>query len=109
MNGCSFLMNTSIEMFQFLGATALSAFSVDSCCRSSRPEVFCKRGVLRNFAKFTGKHLCQSIYFNKEALAQLFSFDFSKFLNTFSYRTSPVAASAADDTAYQILTQSKDV
>ena len=26
--------------------------------RSSRPEVFCKKGVLRNFAKFAGKHLC---------------------------------------------------
>ena len=26
--------------------------------RGSRPEVFCKKGVLRNFAKFTGKHLC---------------------------------------------------
>ena len=25
--------------------------------RSSRPEVFCKNGVLRNFGKFTGKHL----------------------------------------------------
>ena len=23
--------------------------------RSSRPEVFCNEGVLRNFAKFTGK------------------------------------------------------
>ena len=33
--------------------------------RSSRPEVFCKRGVLRNFAKFTGKHLRQSLFFNK--------------------------------------------
>ena len=29
--------------------------------RSSRPEVFCKKGVLKNFAKFTGKHLCQSL------------------------------------------------
>ena len=27
--------------------------------RGIRPEVFCKKGVLRNFAKFTGKHLCQ--------------------------------------------------
>ena len=27
--------------------------------RSSRPDVFCKKGVFRNFAKFTGKHLCQ--------------------------------------------------
>ena len=26
--------------------------------RSSRSEVFCKEGVLRNFAKFTGKYLC---------------------------------------------------
>ena len=24
--------------------------------RSSRPEVFCKKGALRNFPKFTGKH-----------------------------------------------------
>ena len=33
--------------------------------RSSRPEVLCERGVLENFAKFTGKHLCQSLFFNK--------------------------------------------
>ena len=35
--------------------------------RSSHPEVFCKKGVLRNFAKFTKKHLCQSLFFNKVA------------------------------------------
>ena len=35
--------------------------------RSSRPEVFCKTGVLKNFAKLTGKHLCQSLSFNKVA------------------------------------------
>ena len=29
--------------------------------------MFCKKGVLRNFAKFTGKHLCQSLSFNKVA------------------------------------------
>ena len=55
--------------------------------RSSRPEVFYKKGVLKNFAKFTGKHLCQ-------ALAQMFScefFEISK--NTFSYRAPPVAVS----------------
>ena len=34
---------------------------------SSRPEVFCKKGVLRNFAKFTGKYLCQRLFFNKVA------------------------------------------
>ena len=35
--------------------------------RSSSLEVFCKKGVLRNFIKFTGKQLCQSLFFNKIA------------------------------------------
>ena len=35
--------------------------------RSSRPGVFCKKGVLRNFSKFTGKHLCRSPFFNEVA------------------------------------------
>ena len=30
--------------------------------RSSRPEMFCKIGALKNFAKFTGKHLCQILF-----------------------------------------------
>ena len=29
--------------------------------------MFCKKGVLGNFAKFTGKHLRQSLIFNKLA------------------------------------------
>ena len=35
--------------------------------RSSRPEVFCIKVVFRNFAKFTGKHLCQRLFLNKVA------------------------------------------
>ena len=35
--------------------------------RSSHPEMFCEKDVLRNFAKFTGKHLCQSLFFDKVA------------------------------------------
>ena len=31
--------------------------------RSSLPEMFCKKGVLRNFAKFTGKYLFQYLFF----------------------------------------------
>ena len=80
--------------------------------RRSRPEVFCKKGVLRNLANSTGKHLCQSLYFNKvaglspqaynvikiETLAQVFFSEFCQISkNTFSHRTPPVAASA---TAY---------
>ena len=65
-------------------------------------EVFCKKGVLRNFAKFTGKHPCQRLFFNKLAglgvligiLAQVFCCEFCKISkNAFSYRTTPVAAS----------------
>ena len=57
--------------------------------RSSRPEVFCKKGVLRNCAKFTGKHLCQSLFFNRPRPATLlkqrlwhscFPVNFAKFL-----------------------------
>ena len=40
---------------------------ISSSNRSSRPEVFCKKRVLRNLAKFTGKHLCQRLFFNKVA------------------------------------------
>ena len=73
--------------------------------RSSRPEVFWKKGVLRYFAKFTGKHLYQSLFINKvagltcnfikkESLAQVFSCEFCKISkNTFFYRTPQVAAS----------------
>ena len=34
-------------------------------CRSSRPEVFCKKGVLKNLTKFTEKHLCHGLFLNK--------------------------------------------
>ena len=79
--------------------------------RSSRPEVFCKKGVLRSFAKFEGKHLHQSPglacnFIEKEALAQacnfikketlvhVFSCEFCEISkNTFYYRTPLVAAS----------------
>ena len=43
------------------------------------------KDVLRNFAKFTGKHLCQSLNFiKKETLAQVFSSEFCEISkNTF--------------------------
>ena len=46
------------------------------------------KGVLKNFTKFTGKHLCQSVFFNKETLLKkrlwhrYFPVDFVKFLRT---------------------------
>ena len=35
--------------------------------RSNHKRCSIRRGVLKNFAKFTGKHLCQSLFFNKVA------------------------------------------
>ena len=35
--------------------------------RSSHRKCSVKKGVLRNFGKFTGKYLCQSLFFNKVA------------------------------------------
>ena len=35
--------------------------------RKQPPKVFCKKGVLKIFAKFTGKHRYQSLFFNKVA------------------------------------------
>ena len=35
--------------------------------RSSHQRCSVKKGVLRNLAKFTGKHLCQSLFFNEVA------------------------------------------
>ena len=35
--------------------------------------VFCKNDVLNNFSRFTGEHLCHSIFFKKETLALVFA------------------------------------
>ena len=54
----------------------------------------CSVGVLKNFVKFTGRHLCQSLFFNKvaikkETLAQVFSCEFCDIKDYLFYRTSP--------------------
>ena len=40
---------------------------VTLCFQKQPPELFYKKSVLRNFTQFTGKHLCQSLSFNKVA------------------------------------------
>ena len=71
--------------------------------RSSRQEVFCKKGILWNFAKFTGLHLCYSLFFKKESLAQMFSCEFCEISKkSFSYRTPPVNASGVLEWIYTL-------
>ena len=76
--------------------------------RSSRPEMLCKKGVIRNFAKFTGKQPSQRLFFNKvaglrpkacnfikkESLSQVFSCGICEISRTtFFYRRPLVDAS----------------
>ena len=66
-----------------------------------------KKGVLKNLAKFTGKHLRQSLFLNKkrpatllkkETLAQVFSCEFCKiFENNFLQNASGRTASAVSN------------
>ena len=81
------IMKREVEVILFYGpqlivslenkahsVTLLSSSSLVLCkfkvyrlgIRSSCPEVFCKKAGLRNFAKFTEKHQCQRLSFNKE-------------------------------------------
>ena len=63
-----------------------------SPCKTSCPEVFCEKGVHKNFAKFTEKYMCQSLFFNKVAGLipttllknglRCFFVNFTKFLTT---------------------------
>ena len=65
--------------------------------RRSHRRCSIKKGVLRNFAKFTGKHLCQSFFLNKlqarpvtllrkRLWHRCFLVNFAKFLRTPSLR-----------------------
>ena len=58
--------------------------TVDSCClvwynrlnfqlcafpgMVALPKVFCKKDILKNLTKFTGKHLCQNLFFKPTLL-----------------------------------------
>ena len=86
---------------KFLDVTNIKFHNVAETDRSGHRRCSVKKGVLRNFAKFTGKHLCQRLFFNKvagqvcnfikkESLAQVFSCEFCKISkNVFFYRTPP--------------------
>ena len=73
-----FYKNTSGGLLLYLGPCQISVmnffllFVVNYFCkkvpfRSSHHRCSVRKGVLRNFAKFTGKHLWQSLFFNKVA------------------------------------------
>ena len=69
--------------------------------------MFCEKDVFRNFTKFKGKHLCQSLFFNKKkTLAQVFFCEFCEISkNILFYRQALVAASGH----YNSFTESQSI
>ena len=62
-----FLQKQLLQTFHYFLRQLHKLPAFFSKTKSSRLEVFCRKGVLRNFAKFTGKHLCQTLFSNKVA------------------------------------------
>ena len=65
-----------------VNAATRLVFRILPIIRSSRPEVFCEKGVLRNFAKFTGKHAAPATLLKKRLCHRCFPVNFVKFLRT---------------------------
>ena len=58
--------------------------------RNSRPELLCEKDVVENFTSFTGKHLCQGLFFKKIAgPAPSVAYPTIGFLLTTSYLSFP--------------------
>ena len=82
--------------------------------RSSHHKCSMWKGVLRNFTKFTGKHLCQSLFLiklqaeacnfiKKRLWHRCFHVNFVKFIRTPFYRTLVVAASSFLSFDFQLI------
>ena len=68
-------------------------FIFGKVAQKQSPDVFLKKSVLKNFAKFAEKYLCQSLFFTKvvgwrpvtllkQRLWQVFSVNFAKLIGT---------------------------
>ena len=70
------LVDIFLQFWQLRHSWELNLLYWVSGSRSSCPDVFCKEAVLRNVVKFTGKHLCQSLFlimfYKRETLAEVF-------------------------------------
>ena len=89
------VLNTPLELLTIFAKSSILDVQLRSEYADGTVNYFCKRlrsshrrssvrkGVLRNFAKFTAKHLCQSLFFNKlQAWHWCFPVNFAKFLRT---------------------------
>ena len=56
----------------------------NSTPRRSHWKCSMKKAVVKNFAMFTGKHLCWSLFFHKETPAQVFSSEYCEIFKSIS-------------------------
>ena len=76
--------------------------------RTSPPNVFCKKGVLENFTKFTGKHLCQSLFLIKLQASgvflgiQVFSYEYYEVFKSSFFVHTLVAVSVSPRSSVEI-------
>ena len=106
-NNCAIVSGTGVFLWKNTPIAASEVFSLKHCCgrnlfqlvqqnhflifKSSHPELFCQKGVLKNFTKFPGKHPVPEPLFNKVAgLRPEFC---ESFRTLFFHRTPLVAAS----------------
>ena len=76
---CFSIFKSSVQLSSFLYIEILS-FAFCLYLEAVAQRCSCKKGFLRYFAKFTEKHLCQSLLFNKVAGLRCFPANFGKFL-----------------------------
>ena len=85
-------------------------------CRSSHRRCSLRKGVLRNFVKFTGKHLCRSVLFNrseacnfvkKETLGQVFSYEFCEISKNTFFTEHLWATASVFDLSFHSISQNK--
>ena len=57
-----FLMYVLPEIVRIISNNNQNSYSCSYWCRSSHPEVFLVKGVLKICGKFTGEHLCRSCF-----------------------------------------------
>ena len=92
---CFFNLCSAPEQHESFHNTFCSHLKLSSYFfRSSRPGIFCEKFVLKSLAKFTGKHLCWSLFLiklkaKKRSQHSCFPVNFAKFLRTSFFTEQP--------------------
>ena len=75
--------------------------------RCSHQRCSAIKGAFRSFAKFTRKHLCQSLFFKKETLAQVSFCEFYE-ISKNTFFTEHLGITAFANTETKMITQTED-